>query len=167
MRTVLSLCLSVSLASASLSATAGGASGCTPLTSGQHPIRYDISFEGDIRPMLENQCSTCHINGSNGGLNFNFNNAVSQLLGADERGQPSLGDPGILRVRLFEPLASSLFLKINCKVPPFGDSMPLGGTADEQLQAAVYDWIAGGALMPDSPGGERLFVGRFESIERP
>lgn len=145
----------------------GTPSGCAPPSADTFPIRYDVSFEGDIRPLLEAQCSTCHINGSNGGLNFNLANAVSSLLGANERGQPSVGDPSIARVRPFEPLASSLFLKISCEVPPFGDPMPMGGTADPALQAAVYDWIASGALMPDSAGGQRLFIGRFESIQRP
>jgi hypothetical protein len=34
------------------------------------------------------------------------------------------------------------------------------------LQALVYDWIASGALMPNSPGADRLFIANFESITR-
>lgn len=156
------------LAAAALSISAdvratGGPSGCAQLPLDTFPIRYDVSFEADIRPLLDVQCSTCHINSSNGGLNFNLANAVSSLLGADERGRAANGDASILRVRPFEPLASALFLKINCDVPPFGSQMP----GDAALQAAVYDWIANGALMPDSVGGQRLFIGRFESIQRP
>jgi hypothetical protein len=45
--------------------------------------------------------------------------------------------------------------------------MPLGGSASTEFQALVYDWIASGALMPDSFGGERLFIGSFEDIVRP
>jgi hypothetical protein len=45
-------------------------------------------------------------------------------------------------------------------MPPSGDS------ASGEFQALVYDWIAAGALMPED-GGERLFIGRFESVRRP
>lgn len=148
-------------------AHAGSPAGCAPLSESEFPIRYDVSFEGDIRPLLQNQCSSCHINGISGGLNFNLANAVSNLLGADERGAPSTGNLAIARVRPFEPLASALFLKLNCEVPPFGGQMPPGGGANPDLQAAIYDWISTGALMPDSAGGHRLFIGRFESIQRP
>lgn len=162
-RIPLSLIAACALFAGGAAQAAGGPSGCAPLPTNSFPIRYDISFEGDIRPLLEAQCSSCHINGSNGGLNFNLNNAVVNLLGTDERGRAANGDASILRVRPFEPLASALFLKINCDVPPFGAQMP----GDSALQAAVYDWIASGALMPDSVGGQRLFIGRFESIQRP
>lgn len=73
----------------------------------------------------------------------------------------------MLRVRPFEPLASSLFLKVNCETPPFGSRMPLGGSPSPELQALIHDWIASGALMPQSPGAVRLFIGNFESIRRP
>lgn len=139
---------------------------CDPLSAEQHPIRYDVSFEGDIRPFLvKNQCTTCH--GGQAGMSLSTASARLALIGADERGTPSTGNAAILRVRPFEPQASAFFLKVNCDLPPFGGRMPPGGGASTEFQALVHDWIASGALMPDSFGGERLFIGRFEEIVRP
>jgi len=137
---------------------------CESLPADQFPIRYDVSFEGDIRSYVDNLCASCH--GSQGGMSLSLGNVVNSLLGSNERGQASQGDPAILRVRPFEPQASALFLKLNCIPPPFGDPMPLGGSAPQELQALVHDWIASGALLPNS-GGTRLFIGSFESIQRP
>ena len=142
--------------------------GCTPLPdSGDTGILYDVSFEGDIRASLNTLCLNCHINSASGGLNMNTSNARLHLIGPDEAGAPSTGSPSLLRVKPFKPLESVLFLKLNCDAPPAGSRMPLGGTAPSALQALVYDWIASGALMPDSPNGDRTFVGNFESIVRP
>jgi hypothetical protein len=138
---------------------------CDDLSAGVQPIRHDVSFEGDIRPFITKQCASCH--GGQGGLSLSTANARNALIGANENGTPSSGNATILRVRPFEPLASSLFLKLNCDVPPFGGRMPLGGSASIEFQALVHDWIAAGALMPDSFGGQRLFIGNFESIVRP
>lgn len=147
------------------------AEGCEELPAEVLPVRYDVSFEGDIRPLLEDSeqaCTICH--GSSGDLSLSFGSAHAQLLGADGAGAPSAGDtntPPMLRVKPGEPLASSLFVKLNCDVPPFGGRMPLGGSPNAELQALVHDWIASGALMPNSPGGLRLFVAGFETIRRP
>lgn len=158
----LALALASIAPASAFEASLGGA--CEPLPADQQPIRYDVSFEGDIRPFIDNLCASCH--GSQGGMSLAFGNIASALLGPDERGRASQGDPSILRVRPFEPQASSLFLKLNCVPPPFGDPMPLGASSPPELQALVHDWIASGALLPDS-GGSRLFIGSFESIQRP
>lgn len=145
--------------------------GCDELPADTWPVRYDVSFEGDIRPLLEDNeqaCTLCH--GSSGDLSLSVANARNQLLGPNETGVASAGDlamPPMPRVRPFEPLSSSLFVKINCDTPPFGSRMPLGRSPSPELQALIHDWIASGALMPDSPGGQRLFIGRFEDIRRP
>lgn len=167
---LLSLCLVGTQVQAWPSAPAGDSlqtlGNCDPLSAEQHPIRYDVSFEGDIRPFLvKNQCTTCH--GSQAGLSLSTASARLNLIGADERGTPSTGNAAILRVRPLEPQASALFLKLNCDLPPFGGRMPPGGGASAEFQALVHDWIASGALMPDAFGGERLFIGRFEDIVRP
>lgn len=138
---------------------------CDALNAEIQPIRYDVSFEGDIRPFITELCASCH--GGQAGLSLSTANARLGLIGADERGTPATGNAAILRVRPFEPLASALFLKLNCDVPPFGGRMPPGGGASTEFQALVHDWIAAGALMPDSFGGQRLFIGNFETIVRP
>lgn len=142
-----------------------GGSNCTDL--GQADIRYDVSFEGDIRSQLQALCNTCHINGSSGGLNMNTTNARANLIGANETGTPAQGNNQRLRVRPFVPTDSVLFEKLNCATPPFGGVMPPSGGDTIVLQRLVHDWIASGALMPDSSGGNRLFVGTFEPIVRP
>lgn len=138
---------------------------CDALSAEIQPIRYDVSFEGDIRPFITELCAACH--GGQAGLSLSTANARLGLIGDDEQGTPATGNAAILRVRPFEPLASALFLKLNCDVPPFGGRMPPGGGASTEFQALVYDWIAAGALMPDSFGGQRLFIGSFETIVRP
>jgi hypothetical protein len=144
-----------------------GGSNCAELSPAAIPIRYDVSFEADIRPQLESLCNTCHISGASGGLNMNTTNARISLIGANETGTPSQGDPQRLRVRPFVPTDSALFEKINCLTPPFGGPMPPQGGDTLALQVLVHDWIAAGALMPDSIGGDRLSVGNFEPITRP
>jgi len=145
----------------------GGGTNCTVLSETTDPVRYDVSFEGDIRPLVANQCNSCHIAGSTAGFNINFSNARINLIGANETGAASSGSATILRVRPGVPTASAFFDKLNCANPPFGGVMPPGGGASTQLQALVHDWIAAGALMPGSPGGDRTFIGNFETIVRP
>jgi hypothetical protein len=144
-----------------------GGSNCTPLATVPDDTRYDVDFEADIRPQLDKLCSNCHVNGASGGLNMNFNNARLNLIGASETGTPASGNGARLRVRPFVPTDSVLFEKINCATPPFGGVMPPGGGAPVLLQKLVHDWIAAGALMPGSPGGDRLSAGTFEPIVRP
>jgi hypothetical protein len=148
-----------------------GGTNCEPIAG---PIRYDVSFENDIRPYLESDappfaalCNGCHIAGSSGGLNINSDNVRLSLLGANETGRPAAGNPALLRVKPFDPLQSVFLSKVNCATPPFGSQMPPGGGAPPELRALIYDWIAAGALMPDRPGADRISVGTFESIVRP
>jgi hypothetical protein len=149
----------------------GGGTNCDPITG---PIRYNVSFEVDIRPFLQSNdppfnalCNSCHISGSSGGLNMNVDNVRLSLLGASETGRAASGNPALLRVRPFFPLQSVLLSKINCATPPFGSQMPPGGGAPPELRALIHDWIAAGALMPEVSGADRISVGTFESIVRP
>lgn len=144
-----------------------GGTNCTVLSEITDPVRYDVSFEADIRPIVATLCNTCHISGSTASFNISTSNARINLIGANETGAASSGSSTILRVRPGVPTASAFFDKLNCANPPFGGAMPPGGGAPTQLQALVHDWIAAGALMPDSPGGDRTFIGNFETIARP
>jgi hypothetical protein len=144
-----------------------GGTNCSSLVTVPDDTRYDVNFEADIRPQLQALCNTCHINGGSGGLNMNFTNARLNLIGANETGTPAQGNNQRLRVRPFVPTDSVLFEKLNCANPPFGGVMPPGGGDTIGLQKLIHDWIAAGALMPDSPGGERMFIGNFEPIVRP
>lgn len=152
---------------------APAAADCDPLPDNQHPIRYDVTFEGDIRPFVNNQCGGCH--GNLGGLSLAAGNVLGSLLrdvatgleiGRLSQNQPTPG-ASVRRVAPGRPTESMLFLRINCGQP--GGSlgrMPLGGVAPTEFQALVYDWIASGALMPNEQGSDRLTVGGFESIVR-
>lgn len=147
-----------------------GGTNCTFLDPATNPVRYDVSFEGDIRMHLATPCGGCHVAGSSNGFNFNPSNARNSLIGPNETGAPFTLVSTIVRVRPGRPLESGFFLKVNCETPapPYGSRMPIGSPQlSPEVQALIHDWIAAGALMPDSPGGERLFIGNFESIVRP
>jgi hypothetical protein len=168
----LSLCTSAALAwgPAHELAAIPAPPGCEVPPESEFALRYDVSFEGDIRPLMQAQnCLGCH--GSAGGLSLSTQNVRNALLGPNETGQTSASSQaqslGLLRVRPFEPYASGLLLKMSCEVPPYGARMPINGTPDRELVALIHDWIANGALMPDSINGERLFIGSFERIARP
>lgn len=149
-----------------------GGQGCTELPESLHPIRYDVNFDADLRPIIETAftgggCRDCHVQSSSGGMNLNTTNALAALIGTAETGTAANGDSSRFRVRPFVPTDSVIFLKINCATPPFGGQMPPGGGASTQFQANMHDWIASGAIMNGPSGGDRTFVGNFESITRP
>lgn len=146
-----------------------GGTNCTVLDPIAFPVRYDVSFGGEIQPVLASICANCHTGLSFGGFNVLESNVRNNLLGANETGTPFSGNPSIFRLRPFRPLESGLFLKLNCEIPPvpYGGRMPPGGGAPSELQALIHDWIASGAIMSSNLGGDRISVGNFESIVRP
>lgn len=144
-----------------------GGTNCDVLASVPDDARDDVNFELEIRPALESLCGDCHVDRSSGALSLTYNNARVDLIGDDETGAPTFRDPARVRVRPFAPTESFLFEKINCAAPPYGDRMPRNGKAPIEFQKLVHDWIASGALMPDAPNADRLFIGTFERIVRP
>lgn len=108
------------------------------------PITWDIDYFQDIQPIFEQRCSNCHVDHGGSPLGdldldpkWSWDNLVLQQ---------SVGDPDVLRVLPGEPLASSLFLKVNCDNPGFGSRMPLGRPPLPLAeQALIFDWIAAGA----------------------
>lgn len=160
-----------------------GGGNCTsldPATSGAPPVDYETTFEGTVRPLLQaNNCTGCH--GGSGGFTLNTTAALPNLIvnattgletGRVANVQPAGAATPMLRIKPGEPYQSSVFERINCASPPAGWpvtnawTMPIGGTASVALQAAMFDWIALGAVMPET-GGDRLFLGTFETIVRP
>jgi hypothetical protein len=153
-----------------------GGVGCDALSPATFPVRYDVSFEGDIRQFINNQCAGCH--GGSGNLSLAAGNIRSALLVdtstgletgrvAESQPTPTPATP-ILRVRPGEPEQSMLFLRINCADPGAGTGrMPLGGVAPLEFQALLHDWIAAGALLPSEPESDRISIGSMESITRP
>lgn len=149
-------------------AGAGGAD-CTPLQEAAIPVQHGVRFSIDIQPVLQANCDACHGQSPTQGFDVRIDGARLSLIGADETGAPFRNIASIFRVRPGKPSESGFFLKINCAIPPvpYGSRMPPGPTPlPASFQALVHDWIAAGALMPDA-GGDRTFIGNFESISRP
>lgn len=98
---------------------------------------------GQFQAIFETTCTGCHpgnVGAGNLGLGdgFSYGNLV---------GVPSDGLASMLRVAPGDPLASMLFLKLNCDDPPgLGVRMPLN-TSPLSLtqQAFFFDWIRLGA----------------------
>lgn len=142
----LALALLAGLAGAGADAGNGPPSGCSDLSSVAPftQIRYEQIqniFSTDSGGTL--LCLGCH-GGETGSGNlglapeFSYGNLV---------GAASFSVPTMLRVAPGDPLASILFLKLNCDDPPGEFSrMPLGGNPLSLTQQALFfDWIRLGA----------------------
>ena len=126
-----------------------GTDGCDDLRGG--PITFDVDWESQIKPLLNNQfggrCTGCHFPGRFPDLSDDGADAIYKIVG-------SYVIPG-------EPLASGLFDKINCEVPLAGARMPLSGTPlTLDQQALLYDWIAQGAYGEPQAPIARTFIFR-------
>jgi hypothetical protein len=101
-----------------------------------------ISLRGNISPIFESNCASCHIGGGqSGGLNLDFLNIMSQLLNV-----PSPQNSAFRRVVPGDVNASLLFQKVNCEQPEVGSQMPLGrDPLSVAQQRIIRDWIALGA----------------------
>lgn len=142
----LALAVLAGAASAGAEAGNGPPSGCSDLSSVAPftQIRYEQIqniFSTDSGGTL--LCLGCHP-GSSGAGNlglapeFSYGNLV---------GVASDGVPSMLRVAPGDPLASILFLKLNCDDPPgLFDRMPLNRAPLSLAQQALFfDWIRLGA----------------------
>lgn len=104
-----------------------------------------VSYQGDIVPLIESQCATCHLTGEEaGGISLVGDVARDFLVG-----QPSQEAPAIMRVVAGDPDASYLVMKLEGTHLAHGGSgaqMPFGAPPlpPEQI-AKVRQWIAGGA----------------------
>ena len=121
-------------------AHAGGPMDCddlgsiAPFTQFNYPLVIQSIWQGN--------CSGCHLGGgSSGGLNLDPPGSDLNLINVQ-----SAQNPSFTRVVPGDPLASLLFLKLNCDSPGLGSRMPLGGpNLSLTQQALIFDWIEAGA----------------------
>ena len=124
----------------------GGATDCDTLSS-VAPFT-EISYTR-IQSLLNTNCMPCHFGGgSPGGLRLDPELSLTQLLAPQMPTQP--------RVIPRDPLASVLFLKVNCENPGSGSRMPQGSKAlSLTQQALIFDWIRIGAPLMHSSFEDR------------
>ncbi|MEO7874515.1 MAG: hypothetical protein ABIR62_00170 [Dokdonella sp.] len=130
------------------------ADGCTNLDA--IPIQFTIDFQSAIQGVFDNHCIECH-EGKDppAGLDLSAGGSWSHLIGI-----PSSQDAAFIRVMPDQPLASLLFLKVNCDIPGVGHRMPLNrDPLLEEEQALMLDWIRQGA---PSATTDTIFRGEFE-----
>ena len=98
-----------------------------------------VSFELDVQPVFNNQCTQCH-NGSSGfgGLSLRPGESYGNLVSVD-----SAGYPGRLRVVPERPEDSVLYVKISGS--DLGQRMPPTGALSDERVDTIRRWIAQGA----------------------
>jgi hypothetical protein len=121
-------------------ASAGGPTDCDDLSSVAPFTQFNYPVV--IQSIWQANCSGCHLGGgSSGGLDLDPPGSDLVLLNV-----PSAQDGSFTRVVPGDPLASLLFLKLNCDNPGLGSRMPLGGpNLSLTQQALIFDWIEAGA----------------------
>ncbi|MFC2107387.1 T9SS type A sorting domain-containing protein [Bacteroidota bacterium] len=100
---------------------------------------YGQTVWGDVEPIFQTNCVSCH--GNAGGLMINYQNLVNV---------PSNELPSMDRIEPFSPPTSYLFLKITNMQGSVGGSgtmMPPTGSLIPADIATITTWIAEGALM--------------------
>lgn len=125
----------------------GGPTDCDSLSS-VVPFS-EISYTRNIQSLFNTNCMPCHFDGgSPGGLHLDPALSLIELLAPQAPMQP--------RVLPRDPLASVLFLKVNCENPGSGSRMPQGGNAlSLTQQALIFDWIRIGAPLMHSSFEDR------------
>jgi mono/diheme cytochrome c family protein len=121
-------------------AHAGGPTDCDDLGSVAPFTQFNYPLV--IQSIWQGNCSGCHLSGgSSGGLNLDPPGSDLNLINV-----ASTQNPAFTLVVPGDPLASLLFLKLNCDGPGLGSRMPLGGpNLSLTQQALIFDWIEAGA----------------------
>ena len=138
------------LAGALASAGAGSRGGPTDCDSLSSVAPFsEISYSRNIQSLFNANCMPCHFDGgSPGGLHLDAGLSLIELLAPQTPMQP--------RVIPRDPLASVLFLKVNCENPGSGSRMPQGSSAlSLTQQALIFDWIRIGAPLMHSSFEDR------------
>lgn len=133
--TIIAAALAATLSS---TAQAGSPSGCDSI-AGVTPFTQ-FNYAVTIQAIWNNNCDGCHIGGSAAGLSLSAPASELNLINV-----PSFQDPAFTRVIPGDPVASLLFLKINCDDPGLGGRMPMGTSLSSTQQRLIFDWIANGA----------------------
>ncbi len=122
-----------SLAVSTAVALAGGSDG-----------KKDVSFKGDVFPVIKRNCLPCHSEDSDNPSELSLD-TYDQLMAGGKHGAPVVAG---------KPEESILVKKLS-SAPPFGDPMPLDPRrkkgeprkrklTDQEIQL-LQEWIAGGA----------------------
>ena len=105
-----------------------------------------VSFSGEIQPIFDANCTTCHRDGGLAALA-----GIAMRLTADEAydslvGRPSSQDASLTLVEPGDAEASLLFRKVSSDSPPVGRRMPLfSGPLSASEVGLIRDWIDQGA----------------------
>ncbi|MDP6796921.1 MAG: c-type cytochrome [Candidatus Krumholzibacteria bacterium] len=96
------------------------------------------SFQANIQPLFDMNCTRCH--GSSGGLNLEFSESYSELVGVLSANWTGL------RVMAYEPDYSVLYLKVS-GAAGYGNQMPPNGALLSSSEiGSIRAWIEEGAL---------------------
>ncbi|MFO0722470.1 MAG: c-type cytochrome domain-containing protein [Myxococcota bacterium] len=107
----------------------------TEKTATPHALGSCISYNADVKPILDGNCISCH-SGATPPRNLHLDSYSGVLAG---------GLTGTEVVKC-QPTASLIYLKVSSDNPPVGVRMPQGGPYLGSGQIATIErWIAGGA----------------------
>ena len=96
------------------------------------------TYDSEIQPIFNNNCTSCH--GTSGNLDLSQGNSYNNLVNVASQGWPS-----VMRVKPGEYMNSVLHQKIVGNTA-FGDRMPQGGSALAQAdEEKIKNWILNGA----------------------
>jgi mono/diheme cytochrome c family protein len=101
------------------------------------------SFAGDIQPIFDANCVTCHqAKGASGGLNLESGSAFKSIVLVKS------GESPLLYVSPGKPEESYLIHKLegtHIKVGGSGERMPLAGSLEQPSVDAIRNWVKAGA----------------------
>lgn len=111
----------------------------------------DIDFEGRIRPILANNCYSCHTGTAMGGLRLDSREGM--LKGGKSGAAVVPGDAGgSLLIRAVRQLDGA-------------PKMPMGGRLGKDDVDALVSWVAAGAIWPASIAPPKMEATRFWSFQ--
>lgn len=100
----------------------------------------DVTFTGDIQPILNTSCVGCHQDASPGGdLSLQRSSAYASLVGAKASGHPTM--PMVTAGNSKESYLVAKLQGTQIEVGGQGDQMPFGGVLTDAEMAAIITWI--------------------------